>query len=289
MEPVVSITIINWNTKDLLNNCLKSIYDNPSTYKSEVIVVDNASTDGSSGLVRTGFPQVKLVDNKLNMGYARAANQAILNSRGQYIFVLNSDTKIFPGAIDSLLRFANSHPEVGAIGPRLVNSDGTLQLSCRRFPSFGMGVGHAVLGLFFANNPYTKKYRLADWDHASATEVDWVSGAAVLLRRDAVSQVGLFDEAYFMYVEDVDLCYRLWQANWKVYYQPAAVVMHYIAQSSSIRSPQMVIEHHRSLYRFMIGHNKGYRKILNLPIGAGLFLRGSAIALVNLVRERFRR
>lgn len=285
MDPAVSIAIINWNTKDLLENCLRSIYDSPSTCESEVLVVDNASTDGSAELLRRDFPQVKLIANKSNRGYATAANQAVQSGRGRYIFVLNSDTEIFPGAVDALLAFADDHSDVGAIGPRLINPDGTLQLSCRRFPSFGTGVGHALLSLFSANNPYTKKYRLTDWDHAEATEVDWVSGAALFLRRDAVLQVGLFDETYFMYVEDMDLCYRLWEAHWTVYYQPAATVMHYVAQSSRIRSPQMVMEHHKSLYRFISKNNAGYMRLMNLPIGAGLIIRGSLAAAVSVVKN----
>ncbi len=289
MDFKISIAIINWNTKYLLKECLNSIYSDNSECMRDVTVVDNASSDGSVELVKKEFPKVRLIANQSNVGYAKAANQAILLTREQYILVLNSDTKIFAGALDSLLTFAIENPRVGALGPRLVNSDGSLQLSCRKFPSFTTGVGHAFLSLFFPNNPYTKRYQLTDWNHANATEVDWISGAAMFLKRDAVCQIGLFDEAYFMYVEDLDLCYRLWQANWKVYYQPMAVVMHHVAQSSAIKSPHMIMEHHRSVYRFMVKRNRGYKRILNLPIGAGLLLRGSILAVVCLMRDSLRR
>lgn len=285
LNPDVSVAIINWNTRDLLRSCLASLHKNPSACGSETLVVDNASTDGSVEMVTAEFPQAMVIHNQSNHGYARAANQAIAESRGRYIFVLNSDTEVSSGVLDSLLSLAESDLKIGAVGPRLINSDGSLQLSCRRFPSLASGIGHAIFSLFSADNPYTRQYRLTDWDHAEATEVDWVSGAALFLRREAAFQVGLFDEKYFMYVEDLDLCYRMHQAGCKVYYHPSAVVMHHVGQSSSLRSPEMVMEHHRSLYRFISKNSTGYHRLLNLPIGTGLMVRGSLVAAGHIIRR----
>jgi GT2 family glycosyltransferase len=287
LNPDVSVAIINWNTRDLLRNCLASLDQNRPACHSETLVVDNASTDGSVEMVTAEFPQAMVIHNQSNHGYARAANQAIAKSRGHYIFVLNSDTEVSSGVLDSLLSLAESDLKIGAIGPRLINSDGSLQLSCRRFPSLTSGIGHAIFSLFSADNPYTRQYRLTDWNHAEATEVDWVSGAALFLRREAAFQIGLFDEEYFMYVEDLDLCYRLHQAGWKVHYAPSAAVMHHVGQSSVLRSPQMVMEHHRSLYRFISKNSRGYLRLLNLPIGAGLMARGSLVAGAEVAKKIF--
>lgn len=287
LNPDVSVAIINWNTRDLLRSCLASLDQNRPTCHSETVVVDNASTDGSVEMVRSEFPQVMIIRNRSNHGYARAANQAIVKSQGRYVFVLNSDTEVSAGVLDSLLSLAESDLKIGAAGPRLINSDGSLQLSCRKFPSLAFGIGHAILSLFLADNPYTRQYQLTDWDHGYAAEVDWVSGAALFLRREAAFQVGLFDEEYFMYVEDLDLCYTMHQAGWKVFYVPSAVVKHHVGQSSELRSPQMILEHHRSLYRFISKNSRGYQRLLNLPIGAGLMVRGSLVAGAELGKKIF--
>jgi len=271
----LSIAIINWNTKDLLERCLSSIYRDSSSFDRELIVVDNGSSDGSLEMIKNKFSQVRLVENPTNLGYSRAANQAIASSRGRYILLLNSDTEIFPGALDSLCEFMESSPEVGATGPMLLNPDGSLQYSCRNFPSFGAATMHAFLGLISPENPYSKAYKLAEWNHNSQREVDWVSGAAIFLRRQALEEIGFFDEDYFMYLEDVDLCYRLWQAGWKVCYFPKARILHHIAQSSRLRSPKMIAEHHKSIYRFYAKHHR-----------AGLFLK-PIVALGLLIRGIF--
>ena len=285
MKPKVSIIIISWNTKALLRRCLNSIYSCPPRTSYEVIVVDNASSDGSTHMVQREFPQVRLITNEINWGYAKAANQAIVQNASDYVFVLNSDTEILSEALDALVGFAGEHQGAGAIGPKLLNPDGSVQLSCRRFPSLGTGIGHAFLGLFSSRNPYTRTYRLADWDHCSIREVDWISGAAMFLRRSALDDTGLFDESYFMYVEDVDLCFRLWQAGWKIYYEPSAQVIHHVAQSSKLSSPWMIMEHHKSLYRFIAKNSSGYMRFMDLPIGAGLILRGGLAAAVSAVKN----
>lgn len=248
-------------------------------------MVDNGSSDDSGKMVKSKFSQAILVENEGNVGYCKASNQAIRASRGKFILLLNSDTEIMPGALDSLYRFARQHPDAGAIGPMLLNTDGTLQYSCRSFPSFGIAAMHAFLGLFFPTNPYTRAYKLTEWGHNSEREVDWISGACMFLRRQALEQIGFFDEDYFMYVEDVDLCYRLWQVGWKVYYLPSAKIIHHIAQSSQ-QSPKMVIEHHKSIYRFYAKQNpNGIGRFLKPLVALGLFVRGTLLIMMNYFKK----
>lgn len=281
----ISIGIINWNTRDLLERCLSSVFKDCSLCSMEVIVVDNGSSDDSGKMVKSKFSQAILVENEGNVGYCKASNQAIRASRGKFILLLNSDTEIMPGALDSLYRFARQRPDAGAIGPMLLNTDGTLQYSCRSFPSFGIAAMHAFLGLFFPTNPYTRAYKLTEWGHNSEREVDWISGACMFLRRQALEQIGFFDEDYFMYVEDVDLCYRLWQVGWKVYYLPSAKIIHHIAQSSQ-QSPKMVIEHHKSIYRFYAKQNpNGFGRFLKPLVAVGLFVRGTLLIMMNYFKK----
>jgi GT2 family glycosyltransferase len=283
----LSIIIINWNTKFLLEDCLASIFNSNSSIDHEVIVVDNFSTDGSIEMIKSKFPSVVLIENSENLGFCRAANKAIRISKGENLLILNSDTKIFTGSLDALVKFTKDHLDAGAVGPMLINPDGSLQYSCRRFPSFIMGTIHAFLGFVSPSNSYTKSYMMIDWDHKTEREVGWISGAAMFLRKKAVLDVGLFDENYFMYVEDVDICYQLWKKGWKVYYCPQAKIMHYIGESSRQKSPGMIIEHHRSMYYFLTKQNKdSYKKIFNLFIAIGLSVRAIVMLILNFLKKK---
>ncbi|MBI4744267.1 MAG: glycosyltransferase family 2 protein [Actinobacteria bacterium] len=283
----LSIIIINWNTKSMLFDCLTSIFNSNPTVTCEVIVVDNFSTDGSVEMVKSKFPSIVLIENSENLGFCKAANKGIRKSVSENLLILNSDTKIFTGTLDTLIEFAKNHSNIGAVGPMLINSDGSLQYSCRRFPSFIMGTIHAFLGFISPSNSYTKSYMMTDWDHKTEREVDWISGAAMFLRKEAVLDIGLFDENYFMYVEDVDICYQLWKKGWKVYYCPQAKVMHYIGESSKQKSPGMIIEHHRSMYYFLTKQNKdNHKRIFNFFIAIGLSIRAVIMLVLNFFKKK---
>ncbi|MDI6821507.1 MAG: glycosyltransferase family 2 protein [Actinomycetota bacterium] len=281
----LSIAVISWNTKDLLKDCLTSIFEKGCPF--EVIVVDNNSTDGSVEMVKKEFPEVRLIQNPINIGYAKACNQAIEASRGKYIFLLNSDTRVFPKASDRLVEFMENHEDVGVVGPLLLNPNGSIQYSCRNFPSFGEAMVHAFFGVIFPSNPISRKYKMADWDHKSERVVDWVSGAAICLRRKALEDVGFFDEGYFMYVEDLDLCYRMWKKGWRVYFTPDARVVHYIAESSKRQSMPMIIEFQKSMYRFYSKrYGNSWKRYLKLLVALGLCLRGCLLVCINFLRRR---
>lgn len=249
-------------------------------------MVDNGSTDGSTEAVSKSFSQVRLIKNEENLGFARAANQGIKNSSGRYILLLNSDAEVFEGTLERVIDFLDGEERVGAVGLKIVNPDGSLQHSCRRFPSFITATIHAFLGPLMPNNPFSQEYKLARWDHREVEEVDWVSGAAMGLRRQALDEVGLFDERFYMYLEDMDLCERLKQGGWQVKYLPDAVVLHHIGGSSQRRSVGMTIEHQRSIYKFLHKRYVGTWRALLLPlIYVGLIVRGVLVILLERLRK----
>ena len=243
----LSIIVVNWNTRDLLANCLQSIYDTVHDLTFEVIVVDNASTDGSADMVRERFPQVRLIENAENVGFAKANNQGIKRSSGRYIVLLNSDTVVRSKAIAHLTTFLDTHPDAGACGPLLLNPNDTLQPSCYPF----LTAGREFWRLIFLDRVIRiGSYPMNHWDTKSPHNVEVVSGACLALRREALNHVGLLDERYFMYSEEMDLCYRLHQEGWRIYWVPQAHVMHYGGQSTRQMAHEMYLQLYRSKAQF---------------------------------------
>jgi len=254
VTPLLSICIVNWNTKEDLAKALASLPEG-HVEDREVIVVDNASTDGTPEMVKSRFPEAKLLQNSENVGFSRAYNRALQESKGRYLLVLNPDCIVHAGALAKLIEFMESEPKAGAVGPRLLNADGSLQFSCRRFPTFAAGLfRNTPLGRIFPGNRYSREYLMMEWDHSRAREVDWISGAAMLIRRPTLEEVGPLDEGFFMYCEDVDWCYRARRKGWKIYYLPTAIITHLIGRSSDQRPRAMVVEFHRSMRRFYRKH-----------------------------------
>jgi GT2 family glycosyltransferase len=227
MKLDVSIMIVNWNTRDLLVRCLRAVYDTIRGLEFEVIVVDNASTDDSVATLREQFAHVRLIENQENVGFARANNQAINAARGRYVLLLNSDAFLHTGAVETLVEYMDQHAEVGAAGCMLFYEDGTLQRSCSAFPTVWTELWQALwLDRLFPTHPLFGKYWMMYWKMDDARQVDVVMGACMMLRRQALEQVGLLDEQFFMYSEEVDLCYRLKQAGWQVCFVPEATATH---------------------------------------------------------------
>lgn len=251
----LSICIVNWNTRDLLIQCLTSVTQRTEGVDYEIVVVDNASTDGSAHAVQEGFPQVKLIVNSSNLGFAKAANQAIIESKGRYVLLLNPDTRPLDNAIGKMVEFMDSRPEAGALGCRLLNPDLTLQRSCFSFPSLETALYDALLlsRLFPRSNTFGK-YRISFWKHDSVREVDFVVGACLLLRRKAIEQIGLLDERFFMYYEETDWCYRMNQEGWKTYFIPYAEVVHCFSGSIPVLSDLTVGRFMESMYYFFRKH-----------------------------------
>lgn len=247
----LSIIIVSWNTVDLLAQCLTSIYTYPPNYTFEVLVVDNASTDRSVQMVREQFPQVELIENKTNLGFAGANNQAIRQSTGRYVLLLNPDTEVKPQAFDTLVDFMGTHAQVGATGARTLNPDGTLQTSCYPAPTLFREFWRLFhLDVFWAYG----SYNMARWNPDQSREVDVLLGACLLLRRTALDGVGLLDENYFIYSEEVDLCYRLQQANWHLYWVPQARIVHYGGQSTQQVAAEMFMRLYQGKLFFIRKH-----------------------------------
>lgn len=246
----LSIIIVNWNTKDLLRNCLVSIYRYPPDRDFEVIVVDNASSDGSQIMVEREFPSVRLVKNSNNMGFSKANNQAIMLAKGEYVLLLNSDAEVLQGSIQALVSFLDDHRDVAIVGCRLVNADGVPEESCGRVPSI-VAVSATKLRRFGI------KLRLLDKlaSHilpAQTTEVDWVTGACLMAHRAHLLQVGGFDENIFMYFEDIDLCYRVKKLG-KVVFFPGAEVIHLKGASATGASNSIYRESQMYFYKKHFG------------------------------------
>lgn len=273
-EMDVTIAVINWNTREMLAKCLKTLSDAQPLLSYEIRVIDNHSTDGSPQMVNRDFSEVELVENAGNLGFSAAANQALRQSAAKYVFILNSDTEIDNEAIEILVDFADHHQEAGVIGPALFNSDGSTQITGRNFPSFWDATMHAFLGVIWHNNPWSVRYKMLDWNRQSERIVDWVSGAAMFIRRDAAKEVNFFDETFFMYVEDLDFCYRLNKKNWKVYFCPQAKVVHHLGKSSEQSNTKMIVEFQKSMYRFYAKKYKGsWRRFLKPLVVVGLSFR----------------
>jgi N-acetylglucosaminyl-diphospho-decaprenol L-rhamnosyltransferase len=245
----LSIVIVNWNTRDLLAQCLTSISRSPLLPSSsvEVFVVDNASSDGSAQMVAEHFHWVRLIQNNENMGFAQANNQAIGLANGRYILLLNSDTEVHPGAFDTLIGFMEETPQAGAIGAYLLNGDGTLQAACHPM----LTPWREFLRLLFLDRVFhVATYGAGWWKTEEPRQTEVIKGACLMLRHTALDQVGLLDGSYFMYTEEVDLCYRLAQAGWQIWWVPAAKVTHFGEASSRQVAQTMYVQLYRSKIQF---------------------------------------
>lgn len=268
----MALCVVNYNTREELRACLRSARERLGEVAA--VVVDNGSRDGSQEMVREEFPWARLVENPGNPGYASACNRGIAATREPYVFILNSDVEFRADGPEVMLDFMDAHPEVGALGPMVLNSDGTVQMSCRRFPSMLENAVHGLAGDIWPGNPFTRSYQMKDLCREEPCDVDWVSGAAMLLRREAAEAVGGFDETYFMYVEDVDLCWRLKRAGFRVVYHPGFRLVHHVGRASAQRSVRMLWEHHRSMFIFFRRRYRGWKGVALLPaVTAGLAAR----------------
>jgi GT2 family glycosyltransferase len=246
----LSIIIVNYNTQSLLRDCLQSLDAEPGL-DAEIIIVDNASTDDSAAMVRQEFPVARVIANTTNRGFAQANNQGIAVASGEKILLLNPDTRVLPGALAALVRFVDAHARAGAVGPRLLNNDLTLQPSCHDFPNLP---GHFLdISELYRFVRVVERWRPGG-AHDRACQIDWVTGACLLLRREAIRQVGVLDPDYFMYAEEMDWCYRAKKIGWLTYFTPEAEVIHLGGGSASARIGTSIVQLYHSLYLFYRKH-----------------------------------
>jgi GT2 family glycosyltransferase len=272
----LSIVIVNYNTERLLRSCLESVYAGANGTPMDIWVVDNNSRDGSVPMLKSMFPVVKVIVNPTNVGFSRANNAAISQSRSDYVLLLNPDTLIIEDAIERMVKFMNEHPEVGIAGCKVLNRDGTLQLACRRSIPTPKVAFYRLTGLsrLFPGNKTIARYNMTYQSPQQTHEVDAVSGAFLMIRRQVVEEIGLLDERFFMYGEELDWCLRAKRAGWTVAYYPHAQIIHYKGESTKYNSRKAALEFYRAMYLF---HKKHFAKdcpaVVNGLIYIGIFAK----------------
>lgn len=271
----LDVIVVNYNAGEYLVRCLESVFASAGDLSVAAVVVDNASDDGSARAAAERFPELRVIENPDNRGLSVALNQGIQATASPHVLLLNPDAEITGGSLERLLKVARDHARVGAVGPLIRNPDGSVYPSGRTFPTVGQAVGHALIGPLWPRNRFSRAYRIDDWDRTTDREVDWVSLACMLVPRAAFEDIGLFDEGFFLYAEELDFCTRLANRGWSVLFTPELEVTHEGGVSTG-RSWRMTLEHSRGIYRYYAKHRSpGWRKAL-LP-AAWLILRLRAV------------
>lgn len=254
----LSTVIVNWNTADLLKRCLDALNRAAGSFTHEMIVIDNGSIDGSPEMVQSKYPGVRLLRSEQNLGFARANNLGLRIARGHFVLLLNSDTEVQTGALDHMIGFAEVHTDVGIVGASLRNPDGSAQFSCDLFPlSPRQMIWQHLVNVFRPHNHVTRQGTIVRWTYTAPFEVDWVSGAALMIRQEVIHQIGPLDERFFMYAEEIDWCYRAKLAGWRIYHLPQAEILHSKQGSSSgnpLLSAQLLRQRDHSLELFYRKH-----------------------------------
>lgn len=260
----LSIIITSWNTEQLLNDCLSSIVSFPPPCPFEIIVVDNASRDGSAAMVRSAFPNVTLIENEVNTGYARGNNIGYERSSGKYVLLLGSDTVVNEQTMNVLIDFLDHHPETGIVSCRLEQPNGALQHSCKRFPTTGNAVA-MYCSLHFLN----RNYLMTDFDHMSVREIDQPDATCIIIRRSALDDF-IFDERFSILYNDVDLCQRVKRKGWKIFFTPDAKVVHHGSQSTKQAPPNVRLVMYQNILLYYQTYFGMTSRMLLAPI---LFIR----------------
>ncbi|KRE75424.1 glycosyltransferase family 2 protein [Paenibacillus sp. Soil750] len=283
----LSIIIVNYKTKDLTLACIGSVFSSTTSYSYEIILIDNASNDGTIHSVNELFPQVVTVTNAENVGFSKANNQGIRIAKGRYVLLLNSDTIVQEDTFQTMLLFMDENPIVGASGCKIVLPDGSLDKACKRgFPtpsaSFYYAFGFAKL---FPKIHRFNQYQLGYLDPDQQYPIDSLVGAFMLVRRETIAQVGMLDEEFFMYGEDIDWCYRIKEAGWVNYYYPRTQIVHHKGASSRRKPYKIIYEFHRAMILF---HNKHYRKKYSWLTNAMVYIGVGVKFILSLARNKLR-
>ena len=278
----LSVVIVNYNVREFLEQTLRAVFRAQADLRMEVFVVDNNSVDGSPAMVRAHFPNARLIANESNKGFSVANNQAIRKARGRYVLVLNPDTIVQENTLVTLVRFLDERPDAGAAGCKILHPDGTFALESRRaFPTPRVAFFRMTgLSALFPRSPVFGRYNMTHLPENETAEVDALSGSCMMLRRTALDEAGLFDEEFFMYGEDIDLCYRIQQARWKIYYTPDTEIIHYKGQSTRKSEMRYVRLFYGAMLRFTEKHFESrYSKLLALLLRCGIVVRaGMSVA-----------
>lgn len=285
--PTWAAVVVNYEAGSSLTACVDSLLaDGSAGGPPEVVVVDNGSADGSVAELVAAFPDVTVIRPGANLGYGRAANLGAAATRAPIVAVLNPDAEIEPGTAAALVERFAVEDRLGALGPQLHNPDGSRYPSARSAPSLGDAIGHALFGVVAPGNRFTRSYRQLDADPDLARTVEWISGAAVWLRRDALDRVGGWDEQFFLFFEDVDLCRRLGVDGWQIAYEPRGHVVHAVGASRARRPLRSILDHHLAAYRYAAKWWHGPRRLLLPLVGVFLVARGVVVGALAATRSR---
>lgn len=256
LHPEITVIIVTWNSIEWITKCLESLRKDLISFSCQIVVVDNASTDQTTDLIQNQFHDVVLLKNPRNSGFAWACNQALSQCRSEYVLFLNPDTAVLPGMTRTLIDFMKAHPQAGAIGPTLLNSDGSLQLSGNTFPSLkNLWFETFFIDRLFPKSPIFGSHKLSHADRSRPFQVDWTMGACLMMRKSALDQVGGFDEHFFLFFEETDLCFRLRNAGYEIYVIPEAKVIHRGGASRPENyNAHKIIHYHRSLFHYFRKH-----------------------------------
>ena len=281
----LSCIIVNYKNSEPLKDCLESIYRTLPEMDFEVIIVDNSENDPGLQPLKELYSQAQFISNSVNVGFSRANNQAAKIARSDVLIFLNPDTILSDHAIQSMHTHLCSQTEIGALGPKVVNPDGSLQYSCRRYPTLWTGLfnRYSIFSRLFPNNRFTTRYLMLDFDHDETQQVDWLSGCCLMVAKDVFERVGGFDENYFLFNEDVDLCRMIHQTEKQVVYFPEARVIHRVSTSNSKTTAKVIIERHLGMMHYFKKHHEGNiltRGIINIFIS----LRGISQLLINFIK-----
>lgn len=283
----LSVVIVNYNVSSFVDQALTTLKDSVQGISNEVFVVDNASSDDSVSMIKKKHPWVKLIENSENVGFARANNQALRISSGKNILLLNPDTVLRKNTLKTMLKFHDEHPDAGISGCKVLNPDGTLQLACRRgFPTPGVAFFKMVgLSNIFPKSKTFGAYNLTYLDPNKLTEVDAVSGSFMMIRKEALKMAGLMDEDFFMYGEDLDICYRVKKAGWKVYYVPYTEIIHFKGESTkTVPSMKSINNFYKAMHIFVEKHHSGKRKIIpGWVLSAGIYFMMACVYVFNML------
>lgn len=288
--PELSIVITNYNSKQYLQNCLSSIVlELIGHTDNEIIVVDDDSSDGSSTMVKEEYPSVRLLTNSANLGYIASNNKGIKSTFGKYVLCLNNDTVIKKGAVLGLLHFIKAHPDAGAVGPKLLNSDGTIQYQCRRsFPNpLNSLLYFFGLSRLFPKNKVVGSYLMTYLDDKASVKVDSLCGAAIMVTRNVIDSVGVMDKEYYMYGDDIDWCYRIKNAGWNIYYHPESEIIHYGGRGGSRKMPfRNIYKFYRAMAVYHKKHNAAnYMLIVNYLVYAGIWIKFVFSVFASIIRK----
>lgn len=274
----LSIIIVNWNTRELLKQCLESVYATVQGLEFEVWVVDNASSDGSAAMLRESFPQVMLVENSNNEGFSRANNRALMACSGEYICLLNPDTIVFSGTFQVLVQFLVDHNQAGFCGPRVLNQDMTIQQSWGSFPTLVMEILPYPIRLLLSKHKLTRQRYAGETEpYQESVMVDWIKGACLVLRRSVTFQIGLLDEDYFMYAEEMDWCLRGKKSGYSTWYIPDVKIIHYGGAAGAHVPSRVYLDFHKSRLLFFRKH---YSWVTNLIVRVYLMAKCMAYGIL---------